>query len=138
MAQRNDPIRGDWYSNVIEIIKEFDLGENEKDIIYIPVKTLKKSVNQKGKVAGIKYLQGQQNKCEKGSGIKYEFLELQDYLRSSSNISLEDQRLLFSLRCEMNQLKTNFTRNESIEPRFCIKSCKQDLDNEHLFFLPKN
>ena len=39
MAQRNDRIRGDWYSDVIEIIKEFDLGENEKDIIYIPVKT---------------------------------------------------------------------------------------------------
>ena len=34
----------------------------------------------------------------------------------------------------MNQLKTNFKRNESIEPRFCIKSCKQELDNEHLVF----
>ena len=98
MAQRNDPIRGDWYSDVIEIIKEFELGENEKDIRYIPVKTFKKSVNQKGKVAGIKYLLGQQSKCEKGSRIKYEFLELQDYLRPSSNISLEDQRFVFSLR----------------------------------------
>ena len=65
------------------------------------------------------------------------FLGLQDYLGSSSNISLEDQRFLFSLRCEMNQLKTNFKGNESIEPRFGIKSCKQDLDNEHLFFCQK-
>ena len=92
MAQRNDPMRGDWYSDVIKIIKEFELGENEKDIRYIPVKTFKKSFNQKGKVAGIKYLQGQQSKCEKGSRIKYKFQELQDYLRPSSILSLEDQR----------------------------------------------
>ena len=70
----------------------------------------------------------------KGSRIKYENLELQDYLQPSSNLKLEDQRFLFSLRCEMNVLKTNFKRNESIGSNTCIKSCMQEIDNEHLVF----
>ena len=34
----------------------------------------------------------------------------------------------------MNLLKTNFKRNESIGSKICIKSCMQELDNEHLVF----
>ena len=34
----------------------------------------------------------------------------------------------------MNHLKTNFKRNENIGSSICIKSCMQELDNEHLFF----
>ena len=70
-----------------------------------------------------KYLLAQQKKCEKVSRIKYDNLELQDYLQLSSNLKLEDQRfsVQFSLRCEMNLLKTNFKRNESIGSKICIK-----------------
>ena len=89
MAQRKDPIKGDWYSNILEIMQEFEIGENEEDIRYIPIKTFKKIVKQKGKIAGVKYLLAQQKKCEKGSRIKYENLELQDYLQPSSNLKLE-------------------------------------------------
>ena len=66
MAQKNDPIRGDWYSDVIDILHEFELGRNEDDIKYIPVKTFKKIVKQKAEVAGLNYLLVQQKKCEKG------------------------------------------------------------------------
>ena len=98
MAQRKDPIKGDWYSIILEIMQEFDFGGNEEVIRYIPLKMFKKIVKQKGKIAGVKYLLAQQKKCEKGSRIKYENLELQDYLQPSSNLKLEDQQFLFSLR----------------------------------------
>ena len=52
----------------------------------------------------------------------------------TSNLKLEDHRFLFSLRWEMNLLKTNFNRNKSIALKICIKSCMQELDNEHLVF----
>ena len=32
IAQRNDPIKGDWYSNILEIMQEFEIGQNEEDI----------------------------------------------------------------------------------------------------------
>ena len=91
-------------------------------------------MKQKAKIAGLKYLHKLQKKCEKGSRIQYNSLELQDYLSPSSNISLENQRFLFSIRCEMNILKLNFTRNKSIVSTFCINSCKKELNNELLVY----
>ena len=64
MAQRKDPIKGDWYSIILEIMQEFDFGGNEEVIRNTPVKTFKKIVKQKGKIAGVKYLLTQQKKCE--------------------------------------------------------------------------
>ena len=66
MAQRKDPIKGDRYSNILEIMQEFENGENEEDIRYIPVKTFKKIVKQKGKIAGVKYFLAQQKNGGKG------------------------------------------------------------------------
>ena len=51
-------------------------------------------VKQKAFLAGINYLLAKQNNCEKGSLIKYDTLELQDYLKSCANLSLEDQQLI--------------------------------------------
>ena len=61
MAQRNDPIIGDWYSDVIDILHEFELGGNEDNNKYIPVKTFKKIRKEKAEVAGLKYLLVQHN-----------------------------------------------------------------------------
>ena len=45
---------------VENILHEFELGGNEDDIKYIPVKTCKTIVKQKAEVAGVKYQQVQQ------------------------------------------------------------------------------
>ena len=69
---------------------------------------------------------------EKGIFIKYDTLELQDYLQSCANISFEDQKRIISLRCEMNLIRFNFKRNMNISPEYCIKQCQQELNNPHL------
>ena len=86
-------------------------------------------MKQKAEVAGL-----QHEKCEKGQRILYDGLELQGYLDPSSNVTLEDQLFLFSLRCAIFILKLNLRRNENMISSFCIKSCNQELDNEHLVF----
>ena len=91
-------------------------------------------MRQKVKTAGLKYLEKLHKKCENGSRIKYNRLKLQDYLGPSSILSLENQDFLFSIRCEMNILKSNFTRNKSIISKCFINSCKKELDNEHLVY----
>jgi hypothetical protein len=68
----------------------------------------------------VKYLQGKQNGGDKGAGIIYNELELQDYLNPYSNFTLEQQSKIFSLRTKMNPLKTNFSRNKQMNPEFCI------------------
>ena len=68
-------------------------------------------------------------KKEKGARIKYDFLELKDYLNSWLNLNIEDQRIIFSIRSEMNPLKSNFRRNNKMEVEYCVKKCGQEMDN---------
>ena len=76
-------------------------------------------------------------KCEKGARINYQTLELQDYLKPCSNLKLEDQQYMFSLRCEMNPIKKNFERNMKMTQEYCIKTCQQELNNEHITWWSK-
>ena len=132
MAQKKEPRRGDWYSDVQNIIKEFNINMSEEQIKETKTNSFKGVVKEKAFLSGIRYLKAKQEKGEKGSLIKYNTLELQDYLQSCANISLEDQQLIFSFICEMNVQKSNFRRNMNINIEYCIRECKQELDNTHL------
>ena len=137
MAQKNCPTKSDWNSEVSDILEEFEINITIEELKNIPANRFKRIVKQKSEIAGFKYLKCQQKKCEKDSKIRYDSLELQDYLNPFSNISIENQRLLFSLRCEMNILKSTFRRNPNINARYCINSCKNEIDNEHLVYCPE-
>ena len=73
-------------------------------------------------------------KGSKGSKVEYDSLSLQENLNPYANIPIEDQRYLFSLRCEVNPLRTNFRRNSSMKEIYCVKSCQTELDNGHLVY----
>ena len=61
-----------------------------------------------------------QMKGSKGRRTRNDCLALQDYLNPYSNLNIEDQRYLFSLRCEVNPLGANFKRNLSINEFLCV------------------
>ena len=71
-----------------------------------------------------------QKSMKKGSEIKYNYLQCQSYLQPHSNISVEDQRLLFSLRVRMNKIPFNFPGNK--ENVNCETNCGNILNNEHI------
>ena len=137
MAQKNEPTKGDWYSDVIKHLAEFEINMSEESIKKMPETTFKNFVRKQAVKATVDYLKQKQSKCEKGSDIKYQRLELQDYLSPSSNLNLEDQQLIFSLRCKMNFLNVNYSRNINMKPEFCVQSCQQIIDNEHLTWCEK-
>jgi hypothetical protein len=87
--------------------------------------------------ACLTYLKSKQLKGEKASNIIYNSIQLQDYLNPCSNIKLEDQRAMFSLRSRMNETKTNFSRNNKLKNEYCIKDCGKELDNEHMTWCSK-
>ena len=132
MSQKSYPRKGDWYSEVQIILKDFEIPLSEEGIKETKTNYFKKLVKQKSIQAGIRYLNSIQINKEKGRLIKYDELELQDYLQACANISFEDQKRIFSLRCEMNLIRLNFKRNINISPEYCIKQCQQELDNTHL------
>ena len=136
MAQKRQPRRGDWCSEIQTILEEFQLNLSEDEIKRIPASQFKKMVKSSASIAGIRYLNLKQQKGTKGSLINYDSLECQDYLNPCSNLTIKEQRYLFSLRSEMNPLSTNFNRNKNINPIYCVNSCKTILDNQHLVFCP--
>ena len=115
MAQKMEPKRGDWYSEIVKIMNEFDITLSENEIKVLPASIFKKIVKNKAVSAGIEYLKTKQMKCEKGVRIEYSTLELQDYLKPCSNLQLQEQQYIFSLRSEMNPLKKNFERNTKMK-----------------------
>ena len=78
-GQKMEPKRGDWYSEIVKIMNEFDITLSENKIKVLPASIFKKIVKNKAVSAGIEYLKTKQMKCEKGARIKYSTLELQDY-----------------------------------------------------------
>jgi hypothetical protein len=122
MAQKNEPRKGDWYSDVKKYLTEFEIQISEKYIQKMPAEPFKALVKKQAIKASIIFLKEKQNNCEKGSDINYQDFELQDYLSPSSNLSLEDQQIIFSLRSKMYPLKINFSRNENIKEVFFVSN----------------
>ena len=89
-----EPKRGDWYSEIVKIMNEFNITISEKEIKVLPASVFKKMVKQKAVTAVTEYLKTKQMKCEKGARIKYSNLELQDYLKPWFNLQLQEQQYI--------------------------------------------
>ena len=88
----------------------------------------KNIVKKKCKDTAYTYLIEKQKGGSKGADIIYTCLEMAEYLLPQSNISLEDQREMFSIRCRTNQMGAN----RGIE-EYCETQCGQILNNSHIF-----
>ena len=74
------------------------------------------------------YLEEKQSIGSKGKTIKYGRLRMADYLLSQAYISLKDQWDIFLIRCHTNPLGANRGMIE-----YCETSCREILDNAHIF-----
>ena len=80
-------------------------------------------------IRALDYLLGKQGK--KGQEIKYEALEMAEYLLPNyQNISLEEQRSIFSMRNRMVTIPSNFPRgNEKLE----LCPCGELENTKHIY-----
>ena len=88
MAQKSEPRKGDWYSDVKKYLIEFEMDISEENIKNMPELKFKSLVKKQANKASFNYLNQKQSKCEKGSKIKYQQIEIQDYLTPSANLIL--------------------------------------------------
>ena len=75
MAQKNQPSKGDWYSILQNIIKDFEIYISEEGIKKMPIYIFKS--------AGLKFLQNVQERGSKGNTTEYQSVTLQHYLNQS-------------------------------------------------------
>ena len=92
MAQRDNPIKNDFYQTALTIITELGITETPDEIKCLKRSSFSKIVKEKCTKTAFQYLKHKQEKGSKGSGIKYTCLSMADYLCPEADISLKDQR----------------------------------------------
>ena len=61
-GSKKQPRQGDWYSEIQNILEEFELNISEDEIKIFPANQFKKMVKSSASIAGIKYLKLKQQK----------------------------------------------------------------------------
>ena len=132
LKQKETPIKGDW----IETIKkdyEF-IGESWDDekIRSVPKEVFMKNITHKVTKAAFQFYLLLQEKCKKKlESLKYEDLQMQEYLINSS-FNTAEIKLLISLRSKCYPSKMNFKKLNKGNLK-CIFNCNQVETQTHVF-----
>ena len=129
-AQVKSPSKGDWASEVFNILKELKIEKTCDEIIATPKTELRKIVMLSIERNAFNYLNAIKKQKQKGKEIKYSKLELQSYMIPRENINLKSQRDIFALRTKVNHIEANFYSSDKIKK--CEK-CYFEMNNSHLF-----
>ena len=69
MAQKLEPKKGDWYSEIVKTLKDFGINQTENEIMNMPSLIFKNMVKNKVDLARIEYLNKGNVKREQGLNI---------------------------------------------------------------------
>ena len=130
-AQIKFPTKGDRASETAKIITSLEIQLTNQEIKKMKINQFKTLVKKKTEIAAFTYLCKKQQRGKKGKYIKYEKLQMADYLLSESCASMKDKFDIFLLRVEMNDRPYNFGQKE-----FCKEGCQDMLTNKHILTCP--
>ena len=129
-AQIESPLSGDFADLVLKDLQMIDLPINLSNIDQYSQLRFKDEVKRKIRIAALKYLRQLQSSHTKTKHLKYETLNIQSYLKSST-FSNKETKLLSLLRSRMHpDFKCNY--RESVKNDiFCPLKCNEE--NEEKF-----
>ena len=132
--QRENPVKGDFYTLVKEDFKNIGEVLDESNIVNTSVKAYKSLIKRKTRIAAFKYLQKKQSTHSKVRDVKYTTLQVQRYI-TSPLFSDKEVSLLFALRSKcVKECKANFSSQfknpQDILCKFCDEN-KPD-DQQHM------
>ena len=97
MAQRDNPIKNNFYQTALTIITELGITETPDEIKCLKRSSFSKIVKEKCTKTAFQYLKHKQEKGSKGSGIKYTCLSMAELSVSRSRYFLErPKRIIFN------------------------------------------
>ena len=106
--KKEDPIKKDWFSTVINDLKDFGLDfMNLEDIKEMKKDNFKKVVKEKCKETSLKYLLDGNLERSKLKNLKYYDLSIQEYL-TSTKITTRRKKYLFQFRTRMTNVGYNY------------------------------
>ena len=127
-----NPTKGDWAVNALELIKKFELNLTLNKIQGMSPRLFKRLVKRKMTEVAFKELQKKQQGGKKGKLIEYKCLAMADYLLPEAHLSTENKCQLFSQRTEMNENPFNY--GDKIH---CSMGCLEEQTNAHLLSCKK-
>ena len=126
-AQRNHPVRGDWFSECEEILKSFNIEICIKDFKAMTRKHFRKFTKEKSEETAFQQLITKKENGSKGSTLRYgKGLQMAEYLCPNDQLSVEDQRQIFQIRSQINPLPSNRGKTS-----YCVTGCGEVLNNSH-------
>ena len=132
-AQNADPRSGDWISTVKKDLRKLNLNYSFDEIKQFSRFTFKNILKDHIEKAALKNLTLRIK--SKGKEITYDRIEMQNYLKSDSELSLEEKKLNFKLRTRTTDLRMNMkNKNTNLECVACEKKGEINFETqEHTF-----
>ena len=131
-AQQKEPVRGDWFSEVTNIIRDLDIGLEIEEIRIMKRTIFRKISKLKCEEAAFTALIQKRDNGKKGKNIKYgSSLEMADYLCPNSQLTVQDQKNIFQIRSMTNPLPANRG-----DPKPCSTGCGDLMENPHIYLCP--
>ena len=128
-SQRKNPVKGDWASEVAQIVINFEINLSNHEIKHMKESQFKNLTKLQHKKAAFQYILNKLQNGKKGKHIIYTQFEMADYLQPNCSLSVEDKRQMFAIRSETNDLPNNLGKSE-----IC---CNTALNNEHIIICQK-
>ena len=125
--QKENPIRGDWFSTCISDMKMFKLDLSLEEIKVMKKSKFNKLISESINQSALNYLRGKQG--NKGSEITYKVIQMADYLLPDNNLSIDQKRKLFEIRNGMTQIPSNFSSRDNVF--YCVCGDRESMP--HLY-----
>ena len=120
-ATVENPTKNDFVKICIEYMDVFDIKMSFKDVEKMSTSSFKKLVKEKTRNAAFNFLSKEKEKQTKIANIKYDGLEIQEYL-ASGLYNVKFSRLIFKARSKTLDIKSQ--RRWQYDDTLCV-GCKQ-------------
>ena len=130
--QRENPLKGDFYTLVKEDFQNIGEVLDESNIVNTSIEAYKSQIKRKTRIAAFNYLQKKQSTHSKVRDVKYNTLQVQKYI-TSPLFSDREVSLLFALRSKcVKECKANFRSHypQDILCKFCDEN--EPDDQQHM------
>ena len=134
MTQMKKPKQGDFSKYLKKDLEEIGMDSlNVNDFERFSKNEFKKVVTMRIKQAAFKFLTSEKSKQTKGSLIKYNKLELQSYLKSTSGINAFEAKQIFNLKSDNLDVAKNFSNHYSKSACILDKQCPGEDSQIHYY-----
>ena len=137
LIQLKQPKRGDFAQYVKKDLEEIGMRDlTLNDFEKYSLKEFKNLVSKRIKQSALEHLIAEKSKQKKGTLLKYNTLEMQNYFKSSSEIKSSEAKNIFNLRSNTLDVADNFSKKYSRNSCVIDEQCKGTDSQKHYFECP--